>query len=606
MTQAPRSGTPRSRSVRSRRLRATLAMAVVIALTGVFVVRLADIQIVQASELNEQSKDKREITQVTYGDRGTITASDGTVLAGSVTRYNVTAAPAFAKDVTITTTADDGTKTKSTMTVDDVLAKVADITGGDAAAMSKAVRDDPEANFAYLVKGVDVDAFRAVRELKASGVSWLYFERQSARSYPNGSVAGNLTGFIGTDGPQAGLEMTADSCLAGTDGEQVYERGADGVQLPGSTVTMKEAVAGGTLKLTIDSDLEYMAQQAIAEQAQAIGAESATAVVQEVKTGKLLAVADWPAVDPNDVNLTKDVNDLGSRAFTASYEPGSTFKAMTAAMLLDSGKATATSQATVPYSRTFPWGGEIHDATFHPTEKLTLTGILRDSSNVGISLLGQNLSAQQRHDYMVKFGLNEPTAVGFLGEPTQGIRPADQWDQQTSINTMFGQGVSTTAVHIAGVFQTLGNHGLRLPTQLVDSCTAADGTVSMTPTAEPVQAVSPAAADTTVNMIESVVTDGDLSDVLTIPGYRVAAKTGTAEVAGTDGSGYGSDRIVSVAGIAPAEDPQYVVVVTFTKPSTIKTSAAAAPTFNKIMSQVLEMYRVPPSTEPAPDIPQTW
>ncbi|ROS62498.1 cell division protein FtsI (penicillin-binding protein 3) [Frigoribacterium sp. PhB160] len=606
MTQAPRSGTPRSRSVRSRRLRATLAMAVVIALTGVFVVRLADIQIVQASELNEQSKDKREITQVTYGDRGTITASDGTVLAGSVTRYNVTAAPAFAKDVTITTTAEDGTKTKSTMTVDDVLAKVADITGGDAAAMSKAVRDDPEANFAYLVKGVDVDAFRAVRELKASGVSWLYFERQSARSYPNGSVAGNLTGFIGTDGPQAGLEMTADSCLAGTDGEQVYERGADGVQLPGSTVTMKEAVAGGTLKLTIDSDLEYMAQQAIAEQAQAIGAESATAVVQEVKTGKLLAVADWPAVDPNDVNLTKDVNDLGSRAFTASYEPGSTFKAMTAAMLLDSGKATATSQATVPYSRTFPWGGEIHDATFHPTEKLTLTGILRDSSNVGISLLGQNLSAQQRHDYMVKFGLNEPTAVGFLGEPTQGIRPAAQWDQQTSINTMFGQGVSTTAVHIAGVFQTLGNHGLRLPTQLVDSCTAADGTVSMTPTAEPVQAVSPAAADTTVNMIESVVTDGDLSDVLTIPGYRVAAKTGTAEVAGTDGSGYGSDRIVSVAGIAPAEDPQYVVVVTFTKPSTMKTSAAAAPTFNKIMSQVLEMYRVPPSTEPAPDIPQTW
>ena len=581
-------------------------MAVVIALTGVFVVRLADIQIVQASELNEQSKDKREITQVTYGDRGTITASDGTVLAGSVTRYNVTAAPAFAKDVTITTTAEDGTKTKSTMTVDDVLAKVADITGGDAAAMSKAVRDDPEANFAYLVKGVDVDAFRAVRELKASGVSWLYFERQSARSYPNGSVAGNLTGFIGTDGPQAGLEMTADSCLAGTDGEQVYERGADGVQLPGSTVTMKEAVAGGTLELTIDSDLQYMAQQAVAEQAQAIGAESATAVVQEVKTGKLLAVADWPAVDPNDVNLTKDVNDLGSRAFTASYEPGSTFKAMTAAMLLDSGKATATSQATVPYSRTFPWGGEIHDATFHPTEKLTLTGILRDSSNVGISLLGQNLSAQQRHDYMVKFGLNEPTAVGFLGEPTQGIRPADQWDQQTTINTMFGQGVSTTAVHIAGVFQTLGNHGLRLPTQLVDSCTSADGTVSMTPTAEPVQAVSPAAADTTVNMIESVVTDGDLSDVLTIPGYRVAAKTGTAEVAGTDGSGYGSDRIVSVAGIAPAEDPQYVVVVTFTKPSTMKTSAAAAPTFNKIMSQVLEMYRVPPSTEPAPDIPQTW
>ena len=115
-----------------------------------------------------------------------------------------------------------------------------------------------------------------------------------------------------------------------------------------------------------------------------------------------------------------------------------------------------------------------------------------------------------------------------------------------------------------------------------------------------------AAADGTVQMIEKVVSDGDLKDVLSIPGYRVAAKTGTAEVAKAGGGGYGSDRIVSVAGLAPAEDPQYVVVVTFTKPSTIKTSAAAAPTFNKIMSQVLEMYRVPPSTEPAPVIPQTW
>ena len=581
-------------------------MAVVIALVGVFVVRLADIQIVQASELNAQSLNKREIRQVTYGDRGDIVSSDGTVLAGSVTRYNITAAPAFAEDVTVTETAADGTTSKQPLTVEQVLARVADITGGDEAAMQKSISDDPEANFAYLVKGVDVDAFRAVRDLKNSGVSWLYYERQSARSYPNGSVAGNLTGFIGTDGPQAGLELSADQCLAGTDGLQTYERGADGVQLPGSTVTTQEAAPGGTLALTIDSDLQYMAQQAVAEQAQAIGAESATAVVQEVKTGKLLAVADWPAVDPNDVNLTKDVADLGSKAFTSSYEPGSTFKAMTAAMLLDSGKAAPTSRVTVPYSRTFPWGGEIHDATFHPTEQLTLTGVLRDSSNVGISLLGQNLSAEQRRDYMVKFGLNEPSGVGFLGEPTSGVRPASSWDQQTSINTMFGQGVQTTAVHVAGIFQTLGNHGTRLPASLVDSCTAPDGTVSMTPSAAPVQAVSAAAADSTVNMIEKVVSDGDLKDVLTIPGYRVGAKTGTAEVAKSDGTGYGSDRIVSVAGLAPAEDPQYVVVVTFTKPSTIKTSAAAAPTFNKIMSQVLEMYRVPPSTEPAPVIPQTW
>lgn len=590
---------------RSRRLRATVAMALVFALVAVFVVRLADIQLVQAAELNDQSQNKREISQVTYGDRGDILASDGTVLAGSVTRYNITAAPAFAKTRTITETDADGKKTKTTLTVEQVMAQVAEITGGDADAMYESITKDPTANFAYLVKGVDVDAFRAVRDLKNSGISYLYYERQSARTYPNGSVAGNLTGFIGTDGPQAGLELSADQCLAGTNGSETYERGADGVQLPGSTVTTKKAVPGGSLTLSIDKDLQYMTQQALAEQAQAIGAESATAVVMKADTAGLLAVADYPAVDPNDVDGTA-VDNLGSLAFTASYEPGSTFKAMTAAMLLDSGTATPTSPATVPYSRSFPWGGSIHDAVFHPTENLTLTGILRDSSNVGISLLGENLSAQARYDYMVKFGLNEPTAVGFLGEPTQGVRDVSSWDEQTSINSMFGQGVSTTAVHLASVFQTLANHGERLPVNLVEKCTAPDGTVSQTPSTEGTRVVSQYAADTTVNMLEKVVSDGDLKDVLTIPGYRVAAKTGTAEVAKSDGTGYGSDRIVSVAGIAPAEDPQYVVVVTFTKPSTIKTSAAAAPTFNKIMSQVLEMYRVPPSTEPAPDIAETW
>jgi len=208
---------------RSRRLRVTLAMALIIALVGVFVVRLADIQLVQAAELNSQSQNKREIVQTTYGDRGDITDVDGTVLAGSVTRYNITAAPAFATTAKVKD--DDGTTVE--MTVDQVVDRIAEITGGDAAAMTKALTADPEANFAYLVKGVDVDAFRAVREMK---VSWVYFQRQAARTYPNGAVAGNLTGFIGTDGPQAGLELSQDSCLAGTDGSETYERGADETQ----------------------------------------------------------------------------------------------------------------------------------------------------------------------------------------------------------------------------------------------------------------------------------------------------------------------------------------------------------------------------------------
>ncbi len=265
---------------------------------------------------------------------------------------------------------------------------------------------------------------------------------------------------MGTDGAQAGLEYSYNQCLAGKNGSQTYERGEDGVQLPGSTVTTEQAKDGGTLETTIDSDLQYMTSQSLASAAKALRAESATATVTRVKTGELLAVADWPTVDPNDVDATTDKGAFGSRALTATYEPGSTIKAAIAAALIDQGKSSPTDQATVPYSRSFPWGGVIKDAEFHDTEHLTLAGILQNSSNVGITMLGERLSAQQRYDYMKKFGLFQPeSAIDYPGQPSMDYGSTPGWESQTNINSMFGQGISTTAVQVAGVFQTLANDG---------------------------------------------------------------------------------------------------------------------------------------------------
>ncbi|MGU3409245.1 peptidoglycan D,D-transpeptidase FtsI family protein [Microbacterium sp. M1A1_1b] len=588
-----------TKTIRNRRLRYSVVIVAVIALVAVFVIRLVDIQVVQAAELNRASSAKRSIPVTLYGTRGSIVDRNGTELADSVTRYNITTAPRLVKDFQGKL---GGTRVKD-VSVTDALKAVASASGGDATAMQKAIDAQPNSDFAYLVKGLDVSHYEAVRALD---VPWLYPQQQSARTYPTGATTGNITGFMGTDGAQAGLEYAYDQCLAGTNGSQTYERGEDGVQLPGSTVTTKQAKDGGTLQTTIDSDLQYMASQDIADAAQQLQAVSATATVTKVKTGEVLAVADYPTVDPNDVDATQDKGAYGSRALTDTYEPGSTIKAAIAAALIDQGKATPTTGVSVPYSRTFPWGGTIHDAEFHPTENLTLTGILRDSSNVGITELGTRLTEQQRYDVMKKFGLFQPeSAIDYPGQPGMQYGASPDWDQQTNINSMFGQGISTTAMQVASIYQTIANDGVRIPLHFVKGCTTADGKTIDAPDVQSERVVSANAATQVTDMLQSVVTGGTLVGMKPISGYNIAAKTGTAEVA-EGGKGYGAQRIISVAGMAPAEDPQYVVTVTFTKPQTSKFSSGAAPAFRTLMSQVLEKYRVAPSTTQAQTYPSTW
>ena len=581
---------------RSSRRRLALAIVIVFVVVGIFAVRLVDIQLVRADQLNADSLSKRAITTTTYAARGDIVDSNGVVLAGTVNRYDVTVAPVnmqtgFLRKAT------DGTKTRVTPT--EIANEIATATKQDQSVVFQALTKNPGSNYALLAKAVDLPTRRAIEKLKIPGV---IFQLHPMRTYPVGSVAGNLVGYMNTDGPGGGLELGANKCLAATNGSVTYEQGADGVQIPGSSVATKASDPGGTLKLTVDSDLSWFAQQALYEQATAIGAQSASAVVLRIKDFHLMAVAEWPSLDPNNINGTPIAN-VGSLAFSAAYEPGSVFKAMSASMLIDTGIGSPTMQAVVPSHWVTPEGGIINDAAPHPEEHLTLTGVLQNSSNVGISKLGSQVPEKTRLEYMKKFGLGETTAVKFLGESSGSIQKLP-WDSQTHYNVLYGQGVAATALQVAQIFATIGNGGMRLPTTLVEGCTRPDGKVSDLPSTTGVRVVSESTAKTVTNMLESVVQGGELSKAVKIPGYRVAGKSGTAEMAGPHG--YTGDRVVSFAGIAPAEDPQYVVVVTYTKPATIRSSAAAAPTFKKIMSQVLTRYRVPPSTTPSTYPATTW
>ena len=266
--------------MRTRRSRARISIAVlaVFVVVAVFVIRLVDIQIVQARELNAESQDKRARTLITYGTRGDIVDANGAVLADSVLRYDITASPRVALS-----------RSDATTSVPDALARIAAITGQDPAAMYSELAADPKSDFAYVIKSVTLDVYEQIDALE---IPWIYTLRHPARTYPNGQIAGNLVGFIGTDGPQAGVELTEDACLASTDGTATYESAEDGTQLPGSVVTTQETKDGGTLRLTIDRDLQWYVQQRMQQAASDLGATWATAVVILVSDGHLMSVAD--------------------------------------------------------------------------------------------------------------------------------------------------------------------------------------------------------------------------------------------------------------------------------------------------------------------------
>lgn len=570
------------------RRRTAMTVAVVAACVALLGGKLVDIQVVRAGALQRESVNAKEDSRVLYGNRGDIVDANGAILATTIYTYTAQASPSDAIA---------GGRDKMV----EAAAKIGAITGqgGDAVVklFDDALQQNPKSKYVLIKSGMDVAMFDRLDKLP---YPWLTFSKAQARSYPDGAVAGNLIGYVSQAG-NGGLEKSENSCLAGQNGLETYQRGADGVAIPGSTVVQHKAKDGGTLELTIDSDLQWFAEQTLAQQVAATGSKFGYVTVAEAKTGKIKAIAQWPSLDPNNIDAT-DPSFWRLQPLTDPREPGSTFKALTAAMLLDQGKATPTSQVVAPYEWKSGNGADLHDAGYHAPERLTLTGVLMESSNTGMSQLGRALSDQTRYDYMKKFGIGEKTGLPYPNESSGILNPVSKWDDQTKYATMFGQGVATTQLQMISAYQTLANGGTRIPLTMVAGCKQADGTLTDVPKPTPVKVVSPAAANTTLQMLESVTTKGELWRQLQIPGYNVAAKTGTAQQPDGKG-GYLPSFYVSVMGVAPVDDPQYVVSVNLGFPTTITSSAAAAPLFHTIMSQVLKTYRVKPSTSSPADYP---
>lgn len=587
-----------TRATRGPRRRTVVALAVILAVLCAFVVRLVDIQVVSASEHVQDSLKVGELgsTHPLVGNRGSIVDANGTLLASSVTVYDAQLSPNL---IMLLENDEDGPPDTPWSEAADQIAAITDQDADELrAGVAANLESDPQSQYYQLKKGLSTEKYLELRDL---GLVYLDMIPRETRVYPNGAVAGNVVGYIDNEGvSQAGIEKMEAECLAPTNGERTYLRGKGGEIIPGSERVV-DALDGGSVQLTINSDLNWYLQQMLAEEAQKQGARAATAVVVEVKTGKIRAAAEWPSLDPNDLNASSP-EDWGTRVFGLAYPPGSTFKAITAATVLDTGAANMGSTVSAAGHEKFPNGAVINDAFVHGAHNYTLAGALIDSSNVAISKFGTKVDPQTRHEYLERFGVGEKT-IDFPREGRGALHPAEEWDNQSLYTTTFGQHYTVTAPQTAGAYQAIANGGEKIDLSLVESCTLDDGTVVKPDAPKHEQIVSESAADEVVRILENVAVQGGLAEQVEIPGYRVAIKTGTAQKAKEDGSGYKAGKYyTSMIGFAPAEDPEYVVIVTLDEPTKIASSAATAPAFQQAMTQVLKTYRVSPSTVPMDEL----
>lgn len=420
-----------------------------------------------------------------------------------------------------------------------------------------------------------------------------YAERGYTREYPSGSLIASLIGFVNQAGVgAAGLESSMNSNLIGTEGKYSYANGY-GAEIPGSQQELSIAKKGTTLRLTIDRDVQWVASEAISEAVAKSRAISGTVIVMDPTTGQIIAHATAPTFDPN---YTKNVALALMRNPSVQdvYEPGSTGKVMTLAAAIEEGQVSPTTVFTIPYSfkvsrRTF------HDHEKHPVERLTTTGILAVSSNVGAIKVGDKLKNDVLYSYLKKFGVGVNTGSGLPGE-SQGVLPdVKNWSGTTAPTVAFGQGYSVTAMQATSIFATIANDGIRVSPTVIAGTSDADGHFTPAVTRESLRVISSKTASEMRLMMESVVSAQGTAPEAAIPGYRVAGKTGTAQRV-DESCGCYRGYTASFIGFAPADKPSFVISVTIQGPKGIHWGGTlGAPVFKKVMSFVLQSKHVPPT-----------
>ncbi len=451
--------------------------------------------------------------------------------------------------------------------------------------------------YVVLKRGVTVELAQQVMKLNLPGIGQ---ESTTVRSHPANGLAAAVLGYTSMDGVgQAGVERSLDKVLSGTAGYTLSRRDAYGRVIPTGDDSHVDAVNGRDVELTLDQDLQWYAQDLIAKQVQATEARNGTIVVMDVHTGEVLAFASAPTFDPDHVRAGDAVAMNGLPGIAQVYEPGSVNKVITAAAALQRGIVTPSTVIDVPSSYRVS-NKVLHDAEKHGLERLTFTGVLAKSSNIGTVKVAQQVGPQGLYDTMKAFGFGAKSGIGLPAD-SKGLLPKPaHWSGTSIANIPIGQGVSTTVLQVASVYATIANNGVRVQPKIVKAEQDPAGRTVATPASPQRRVISTQVATTIREMLESAVGPEGTAPLAAVAGYRVSGKTGTAQRVATDGpraGHYDGTYTSSFVGMAPADAPRFVVAVVLqgTGKKGYFGGQVAAPLFSKVMGFALRSYQVPPT-----------
>ncbi|WP_326811867.1 penicillin-binding protein 2 [Streptomyces scopuliridis] len=624
---ARRPGSRNSRQIRlgSPRPRLRLVSLGLTLVMLAFVVRLLQVQAVDASAYAAKAEKSRYLSHTIAAERGEITDRSGIALATSVDAYDITADPSmFTADFT-----------KVPDAPEQAAALLAPILGVESAVIVKKLRTPDSPRYTVLSRRQTPQVWNQIKDLKrvlaekaskasraakgkaaggatVSVLSGVLQEASSKRVYPNGDLAAGILGYVNAAGRGAGgVESMLDKQLAGEDGKVTYAQ-SGGRRVPTASSRETPAVPGSDIELTIDRDIQWAAQQAITDQVKESKADRGYVVVQNTRTGEVLAMANAPGFDPNDVSAANSAA-MGNAALQDVYEPGSTSKVMSMAAVLEEKAATPGTHVVVP-NRLHRGDRLFKDDIDHPTWNLTLNGVLAKSSNIGTILATGQLGKTQPeankvlHSYLSEFGIGSPTGLGYPGE-TQGIlaQPQD-WSTSQQYTIPFGQGLSLNAMQAASVYSTIANGGVRIEPTLIRGTQGPDGRFTAAPAPKKTRVVSEQTAKTVATMLESVVGDEEGTGTkAAIPGYRVAGKTGTANRVDPKLGVY-KGYTASFAGFAPADDPQITVYCAIQNPTkgSYFGGQICGPIYKKVMEFALKTLQVEPTGSKPARLPVTF
>jgi stage V sporulation protein D (sporulation-specific penicillin-binding protein) len=546
--------------------RAKIAFYIVAVLAMFLCWRLADVQIRQGPHLAALALDQHAESLDLFAKRGSIVDRDGNVLVRSLPSESVYAVPT------------------NIVHPDEVAAKLGPILGIKPAALSAALEE--KSQFRWLARKIPHEVANRVRALDIDGIA-IVPEETGVRFAPEGHVLSTALGFVGIDeNGLDGLEYSFDSFLRGTPGKMRIEADQFGRAIPfGDRTIIEKAHPGGTLELTIDSYLQFEAERALAAQVKRYAARSGVAIVMDPWTGEVLALASVPDFDPAHFASAKP-GALRDRAVEDAYEPGSTFKLITATAALESGRISP--DARFPARDSLAVGGRV----IHNAEDGFMAGsgstesiedIIAYSHNVGAAELGAQVGPAQMYRTIRAYGFGDPTEIELPGENPGIVPPVTDWSGSSLATISFGHGISTTPIALVRAYAAIANGGLLLRPRIVRELEDAGGkTIYHYPTEVERRVMSPQTAAILRRYLRAVVTRGTGNPAAHVPGYTTAGKTGTAQVV-ENGRYEPGEYVGSFIGYVPADHPRFVIFVKIDRPrGAYYGGVVAAPVFTTL------------------------